>query len=203
MKRNVVSVSNQRLDLESEEEEEKEEPRGLDICPLCLNKGKRVFKKTMSNHVWPKYWKLIDEQGFFFCETRPCLIVYFNNDKSIYFGLNDLHSVVMHKLAIESLFRPVCYCMSVLEETILEELLVKQCCDSLEDIKAYTSANKGKSCVITNPSGRCCGKPIKEIIEWAREKREKADEEVLQEAEACCVAILEHADPESFRNISL
>ncbi len=182
----VISVSNQELQFERKKEEG-EIDAGPNICPLCLNKGKRVLKKTMANHVWPKYWKIIDQQGFFFCETRSCPIVYFNNEKNHYFGLEDLHSVVMHKLEISTPHRPACYCMSVLEERILEELLVKRCCDSLDDIKEYTSANKGKNCVITNPSGRCCGKPIKEIIEWAKQTRTDADESVLEYAEACCV----------------
>ena len=52
----------------------------------------------------------------------------------------------------------------MLEHRILDEILDKKCCTSLEDIKQYTGARTGKLCHITNPSGRCCGPQVNEII---------------------------------------
>ncbi len=42
--------------------------------------------------------------------------------------------------------------------------MVSKCCTSLEDIKKYTGARTGKLCHINNPSGRCCGPQVNEII---------------------------------------
>ena len=47
---------------------------------------------------------------------------------------------------------------------MLDKILVNQCCTSLEDIKKYTGARTGKFCHITNPSGRCCGLQVNELI---------------------------------------
>ena len=42
--------------------------------------------------------------------------------------------------------------------------MVKHCCNSLDDIKQFTGARTGKLCHITNPSGRCCGPIVNEVI---------------------------------------
>jgi hypothetical protein len=57
--------------------------------------------------------------------------------------------------------------MSVTEAQIVEEIQVKRCCDSLEDIKEYTKARTGKLCHVTNPARRCCGKHVTAVVERA------------------------------------
>ncbi len=161
----------------------------INHCPISGNKGLRLQQKTMANHVYPKYWPLISKGQFYYCSDEECPVYYFNNDNKIYFGRDDIHSVVMHKMPINTENRPLCYCKNVLEKQVLDELLVKQCCDTLEDIKEYTGANSGKNCVITNPTGRCCGGKIKEVIDWAKEYRKEIKETTYQQAESCCVEI--------------
>ncbi len=164
------------------------------VCPLSWTKGKRNHGKTLRNHVKPFYWPHVTDRGYYFCDVEDCPIVYFNNREKKYFGVNELRTPVMHKMPIQTPGRPVCYCMGVLEQQILDELLVKKCCDSLKDIQNYTRANLGKDCIITNPSGRCCGGKIKEILEWAKNKRLEIEPPVLEEAEACCTIISEQSE---------
>lgn len=189
--KSVNSVSQKTLefntDIESIEVKDK-------ICPLSGDKGLRLLKKTLANHVYPKFWKIIDEKKLYFCSNTNCPIVYFNSTDEIYFGLDDLHSVVMHKIPVNTENRPACYCKNVLEGKILDELINKQCCDSLIDIQEFTGANTGKNCAITNPTGRCCGKQIKEIIEFAKESRTEIAAPLLEEAESCCAKIDENAN---------
>ena len=169
-------------------------PANNNFCKLCGEKGKRVLRETLANHLRPVYWTDIEEKGFFFCPNRDCPVYYFNPGKQLYYSKDEVQSTVMHKLPLRTKNRPAYYCKNVLEQTIIDELLIKKCCDSLIDIQNFTEANTGKSCKITNPTGRCCGKQIKEIIDWAKEHRDDIDAPLLEEAEACCVKIEENVE---------
>lgn len=163
---NSVSQKNLEFNTDIERIEVKDK-----ICLLSGDKGFRLLKKTIANHIYPIFWNLIDDSKLYFCPNTKCPIIYFNSTDEIYIGLDDLHSVVMHKIPVNTKNRPACYCKNVLEDQILDELINKKCCDSLIDIQNFTGANTGKNCAITNPTGRCCGKQIKEIIEFAKETR--------------------------------
>ena len=133
-----------------------------DICPITQNKGLIVKKIALRNHVQEKYWDIISDKNYFFCSAKDCPIIYFNNEQEYYFAEKDVKTRVSHKSGPEP--RPICYCLSVLEHRILDEILDKKCCTTLEDIKHYTGARTGKLCYITNPSGRCCGPQVNEVI---------------------------------------
>ncbi len=62
---------------------EREPESIIRICPSCGNRGLRVLKSNVGNHVDYKYWGLLDE-NFWFCPTKDCNIVYFNNRKGIF-----------------------------------------------------------------------------------------------------------------------
>lgn len=185
MSKNIVSVSGISLKYNPTISE----IEGKNICPISFEKGQRLLRKTLANHVQPRYWDIINEEGFFFCRTKDCSVVYFNNEKKLYFGFEDVRSIVMHKMPIGTENRPVCYCKNVLESRIMDELLVQKCCDSIIDIQQFTEANTGKDCVITNPTGRCCGKQIKEILEWAKSERLEISSPLIEEAMSCCTTI--------------
>lgn len=179
---NVRSVGNKQLCLIND----KPKVSGINICPLSKTRGKRVFNKTLANHVRPVYWPLINNFQFYFCEEQICPVIYFYNPGLLYFSSDEVHSVVMQKMAINDQNRPMCYCKNVLESQILNELIVKKCCDSLIDIQNFTGANTGKYCVIANPSGRCCGDKIRELLEWIKENKPNIELKLIEEAINCC-----------------
>jgi len=192
----LLSVGNKPLEFSQDTDIKSEK----NFCQLSGDRGQRLLRKTLPNHMKPQFWPLITESGYFFCPNRSCPVVYFNNENGKYFGLDDVHTVVMHKIEIGTENRPVCYCKNVLEKTILDELLVKKCCDSIIDIQNFTEANTGKDCVLTNPTGRCCGKQIKEILEWTKDQRMEIEAPLMQEAMSCCARI-DEATEESFENM--
>jgi len=134
----------------------------VNICPVSHTKGLIVKKITLRGHVQEKYWDIISDQNYYFCSDENCPINYFNNTNKYYFTAKDVKTRVSQKNGSEP--RPICYCLNVLEHRILDEILVNKCCSTLEDIKKYTGARTGKFCHITNPSGRCCGPQVNEII---------------------------------------
>ena len=183
----VISVSNNKLVYETSNDPVSSE----NYCRISFEKGQRVLRKTLPNHIQPPYWNLIAESGFFFCPVKDCPVYYYNNVSDAYFGKNDVQTTVMHKIEIGIEDRPACYCKNVLESTILDELLLKKCCDSLIDIQNFTEANTGKDCSITNPTGRCCGKQIREILQWVQEKRPEVETPLMEQAMSCCNKIEE------------
>ena len=116
----------------------------------------------MGNHVDTRFWSLLD-RNFWFCPTKDCDIVYFNNRRGIYFVKDEVNVPVFHKEDDPS--RPVCYCFNVTEQMIRDEIFKKGCCDSLEDIAEYTKAGTGRWCPITNPSGKCCKEYLEPLVE--------------------------------------
>ncbi len=57
----------------------------------------------------------------------------------------------------------VCYCIGVDEATIVDA--IKNGANSLAKVKKMTNACTGSKCAEKNPSGKCCSREIKELIE--------------------------------------
>ena len=115
---------------------------GQALCPVTETKGLKVTEVTLRNHVHEKYWDIISVGNYYFCGAHDCPVVYFNNVEEMYFTTSDVKTRVSHKNGPEP--RPICYCLNVLEHKILDEILIKKCCTSLEDVKKYTGARTGK-----------------------------------------------------------
>ncbi len=130
-------------------------------CPLCGEKGDRVLKVTVATHVPERFWPLLSE-GFYFCKNPSCEMFYFNNVHKTYFLKDEVKT--RFGLKERDPPRPICYCLQVTEEMIEEEILRKGCCDSLEDIVAFTRAGTGKWCLTTNPSGKCCKEYLPQVV---------------------------------------
>ncbi|MBX8636707.1 MAG: (2Fe-2S)-binding protein [Thermoplasmata archaeon] len=135
---------------------------GERYCIVCGNKGTKVFATTMRNHVDVRYWSLIDDT-YRFSTTPGCNVVYYSNAAGIYFLTDEVKTPCALK-ETDSV-KPVCYCMGITEDNIKAEILGKACCDSLEDIEAYTRAGTGKWCFVTNPSGKCCRDYLPSIVD--------------------------------------
>lgn len=136
-----------------------------ELCPVSATSGHRVKQVTLSNHLRPEHWQWAWKEGFHFCPAPTCPIVYFHTGLKVYFTQEEIRTPVGIKTSAPPV--PVCYCMSVTEAQIVEEIQVKRCCDSLEDIKQYTKARTGKLCHVTNPAGKCCGKHVTAVVERA------------------------------------
>jgi len=155
----------------------------VEACPVSATTGHKVKQVTLGNHLRPEHWGWAWQEGFYFCCTPDCPVVYYNNAQGIYFTQEEIRTRVGIKVGPAPV--PICYCMNVTEAQILEEIQVKRCCDSLEDIKQYTKARTGKLCHVTNPAGKCCGKHVTAVVERALAPLD--DPALAQQArETCC-----------------
>lgn len=154
-----------------------------EFCPVSATAGHKVKQVTLGNHLRSEHWRWVWEDGFYFCSAPTCSVVYYHNGHSVYFTQEEIRTRVGIKAG--GLPVPVCYCMNVTEAQLVEEIQVKRCCDSLEDIKQYTKARTGKLCHVTNPAGKCCGKHVTAVVEKALAG--VADRRLKEQArEICC-----------------
>lgn len=85
------------------------ESRGISICRECGNKGKSVKEITLKSLVRSQKLEAIKNlDGFFFCETPTCKVVYFNNEQQVYLRKEDVKVRVGIKETEDPI--PVCYC---------------------------------------------------------------------------------------------
>ncbi len=158
-----LTVTGRQIHLREESE------RDQRVCPVCGERGLRVLKVTVATHVPEKFWSHLTE-GFYFCSNPSCEMFYFNNVSKTYFLKDEVKTRFGLKEGEPP--RPICYCLQVTEEMIEQEIIEKGCCDSLEDIVAFTKAGTGKWCLTTNPSGKCCreylGLVVDKYLQMAR-----------------------------------
>lgn len=141
-------------------------------CPVCGRKGRRVIALTVTAHLRPEFWGILGD-GFWFCWTRECPIFYYDNARALYVSKDPREVRTRFGPKETEAPRPICYCLGVGCERVFEEVEVKGCCDTLEDVERYTRAGTGKWCVTTNPAGVCCRAYLKEVVAECRVRASK------------------------------
>lgn len=144
-------------------------------CPITGTKGVVTqVDPTVGNHVRESTWEhLIGLEHLYFCPHPNCPVVYFDSERKHIWGVEDLKTRVGIKTQLDPV--PVCYCRRVTRAQIEYEILERGCCDSVNDIKEFTKANTGEMCLVTNPSGRCCGAHLRKVVQEILTARGKDD----------------------------
>ena len=140
-------------------------PKGKTACPQCKEKAKGVLSKTLDSLlIKDAKAKLETLEGFYYCKTSTCKVVYFKDeiiltqeDVSVTVGLKEGASPAT-----------LCYCFGWSKEKIKEQIEASGTTNALEDIKAKME-NPGCSCETLNPSGRCCLGDVGQAIKVMQE----------------------------------
>lgn len=124
------------------------------ICKKCGNAGKQILEITLRSMLKEHALEAIENpNGFYFCETPTCGVVYFNNGRQIYLHKEDVKVRVGIKETENPV--PVCYCFGWTQERIFEQIRQLGNSTAVQEIGAKIKAD-GCACDIKNPSGRCC-----------------------------------------------
>jgi len=130
-------------------------------CPACGAVGEPVKSVTLRSLLQPHLLQQVREEGYHFCASVACQIVYYSADTFQTFAREDLTVRVGVKEV--SAPRPLCYCFDHSAESIREDWVQTGKSTILESIKAEVKAGNCR-CEMTNPSGGCClGEVIKEM----------------------------------------
>ncbi len=116
-------------------------------CPSCKEIGLSVQYATVLQHVKQPWGKRRDNQGYFFCHSTDCDVVYFSeNDTKI--SKAEVRNLIGIK-EIENDDALLCYCFDISRKDYRKK----------PNLKAYVvglTKDKICSCDTKNPSGRCC-----------------------------------------------
>ncbi len=136
------------------------QPKGKALCPSCHTKAKGVLAKTLEHLLIDKTKeKLTSLEGFYFCKTPSCKVVYFKD--AIQLTQKDIMVVVGHKEGATP--ATVCYCFNWTKEKIQAQLDETGKSTALKEIKEKMK-NPGCACEILNPSGGCCLGDVSKVI---------------------------------------
>jgi hypothetical protein len=146
-------------------------PKNIDIkpvCRVCGNSGTPVTAITIESLVRKeRRSQLASPEGFSFCHTPDCAVVYFNNDTDKYIEKGDVNVRVGIKETEDPV--PLCYCFGWTQKRIDDEITRTGKSLAVEDIMNRMKT-AGCNCERSNPSGGCCLKDVIKYLATAQER---------------------------------
>ena len=122
-------------------------------CKKCSHDSKAVSRRTVLFLVKPEFLEEALKGTFRFCPDRECAIVYFDEEGSCVFTVNDLRVTVGIKGVSDPI--PVCYCFGFDESHLRQEILLTGTTTIPERI-SHLIREGLCACDVRNPSGKCC-----------------------------------------------
>lgn len=131
-------------------------------CPRCHQAGRAVSAVTIKTMlVVEAKARLTRGEGFHFCATPECDVVYFRSASGEVVLQRDVRVPIFQKSQDPN--RLVCYCFGHTVAEIQAEVRVKGSSRIREDIK--TKCAKGlDACERNNPQGSCCLANIQRVV---------------------------------------
>ena len=126
---------------------------GGNCCRVCDGAGKPVSRRTILLMIKPE---LLDEAmsgSFSFCAVRDCPVVYFEDDGSHQFTVDDVRVQVGAKAKADPVL--LCYCFGFAESDIREE--IARTGNTTIPQRVSRLIREGLcACDARNPAGVCC-----------------------------------------------
>jgi hypothetical protein len=133
------------------------------VCPVNGKTYKYIPRKTLLQHVrFPLNQHLL-EQGYYFCSSPQCDVVYFGEDGAVISSADIRESVGQKRVNAE---RTLCYCFDITDKAVHEEIAAHGYSPSYHFVVSQTR-QANCACESRNPSGRCC---LKDFPRAARNK---------------------------------
>ncbi|MBT6326917.1 MAG: copper chaperone Copz family protein [Bdellovibrionales bacterium] len=138
-------------------------------CPKCQSKGVKV--KYITPQALLKECckdKLNPNSTYKYCKNSECNIVYFSEDRNVFFIKDEL--TVKATLKDKGLDVNTCYCFGITRDDILNEIKETGDSNAVETIKAKMK-DPGCFCETSNPQGGCC---LANNMAWVKEAKKIA-----------------------------
>lgn len=137
------SKPNETLDIKTAEH---------NVCD-CGAQGKPVSRKTLLSMLKPQFLEQALKGSYRFCSACECPVVYFEEQGTRIFTVDDLRIVVGVKASKDPI--PLCYCFGFDESHLCEEILQTGSTTIPERI-SHLIREGLCACDVRNPSGVCC-----------------------------------------------
>lgn len=136
------------------------------VCS-CGAQSKRVSRKTVLSMLKPQFLEEALNGTYRFCAERACPVVYFEEQASRVFTIDDLRIVVGVKASKDPI--PLCYCFGFDESHLREEILRTESTTIPERISHLIHEGLC-ACDVRNPSGDCCLGEVNRVAKRLKEQ---------------------------------
>ncbi len=143
----------------------------VSTCRKCGKEGKPDKEITLKNLVKKPRLESIDNfDGFYFCETPGCEVIYFSNGQSIYLHKADVTVRVGIKETDDPI--PVCYCFGWTRKKIFDQFKQQGFSTAVQEIGDRVKAREC-ACEVNNPTGKCCLGGVNRVVNSVSHKRQE------------------------------
>lgn len=155
------------------------------VCPECGQRGRALKGETLAAQLQPE--ACVERQtleGYRFCGTGECDVVYFGDGSAPPFHTKDLKLPVFQKSPNPDRF--VCYCFKHSVRSLQEEVQRDGSSVVPDDITAKCKAGLD-ACHLKNPQGVCCLGNVRGVVKRAVNARRSSESPPSsQKAADCC-----------------
>ena len=130
-------------------------------CPVCGTVGQEVKNITVLNMVFEDLAGQVGENDYYLCRNEGCSIAYFDLVSQGVFSVDQVKVPIWYKHGATPKY--ICYCNLVTEADIVNALLHHRA-KNMKDVIKLTGVMKNAHCEVNNPTGKCCGSVIQQII---------------------------------------
>lgn len=141
-------------------------------CTKCNHHSQAVSRRTVLFMVRPQFLEEALNGTFRFCPERECAIVYFEEQGSRVFTVDDLRMTVGVKASTDPI--PLCYCFGF-DESHLREEIAETGTATIPERISHLIREGLCACDVRNPSGKCC---LGEVIRTAKRLQIEATHQV-------------------------
>ncbi|MGQ9558516.1 MAG: (2Fe-2S)-binding protein [Desulfurispora sp.] len=127
---------------------------------MCHQPGERVKTTTVKNLVQPEFTGLVGDVAYHLCLHPECPVVYFSESGPTFLQ-TQLQVPVWYKTGAHPQY--ICYCNRLTREQI-SEAVISRGARTVKEVARLTGAMQNARCELNNPTGRCCGTVIQDLI---------------------------------------
>ena len=138
----------------------------------CGERGTPISRKTLVSMLKPQFLEEALNGIYRFCPARECQIVYFEEQGTRVFTVDDLRVVVGVKVTTDPI--PLCYCFGFDESHLREEIL-RTGSTTIPERISHLIREGLCACDVRNPAGGCC---LGEVNRAAKRLKEQGAQSV-------------------------
>lgn len=139
-----------------------------DHCRRCGGHGRPVSRKTVLLMLKPDLLEQAMSGSYNFCAVRDCLVVYFEDEGSHQFTVDDLRIRVGLKVKDDPI--PLCYCFGFEESDIRDEIARTGSTTIPERVSRLIREGMC-ACDARNPAGVCCLGEVNQAAKLLKSQR--------------------------------
>ena len=127
-------------------------------CPKCNVNGELVSNVTVKSLT--NIESIEVNQDYYLCLNPTCAVAYFSGEENMIMQ-TDVKVPIWYKEDADPKY--ICYCSKVEKAEIVDAIVNKEC-DTVGKVVKNTNAMKNSDCVHKSPTGKCCSRQIKDLI---------------------------------------